>query len=98
MPRKKTFEVNVTEVQRNHLENLISSGTAKARLLTRARNLLKADESWTDKAIQAALICVVQDNLSTHKPASLYEAFPAEEARSPSRLSKFVLYHPRCSH
>jgi len=23
----------------------------------------------------------VQDNLSTHKPASLYEAFPAEEAR-----------------
>jgi len=24
---------------------------------------------------------LVQDNLSTHKPASLYEAFPAEEAR-----------------
>jgi hypothetical protein len=23
----------------------------------------------------------VQDNLSTHKPASLYEAFPASEAR-----------------
>ena len=23
----------------------------------------------------------MQDNLSTHKPASLYEAFPAEEAR-----------------
>ncbi len=26
-------------------------------------------------------IILVQDNLSTHKPASLYEAFPAEEAR-----------------
>jgi len=26
-------------------------------------------------------IVLVQDNLSTHKPASLYEAFPAEEAR-----------------
>jgi hypothetical protein len=26
-------------------------------------------------------IVLVQDNLSTHKPASLYEAFPAAEAR-----------------
>jgi hypothetical protein len=26
-------------------------------------------------------IILVQDNLNTHKPASLYEAFPAEEAR-----------------
>lgn len=29
----------------------------------------------------AEKIVLVQDNLSTHKPASLYEAFPAEEAR-----------------
>ncbi len=29
----------------------------------------------------AAKIVLVQDNLSTHKPASLYEAFPAPEAR-----------------
>jgi hypothetical protein len=29
----------------------------------------------------AMKIILVQDNLSTHKPASLYEAFPAEEAR-----------------
>ena len=29
----------------------------------------------------AAKIALVQDNLSTHKPASLYEAFPAPEAR-----------------
>ncbi|MGB8397572.1 IS630 family transposase [Bradyrhizobium sp.] len=29
----------------------------------------------------AAKIVLVQDNLSTHKPASLYEAFPASEAR-----------------
>jgi hypothetical protein len=28
----------------------------------------------------AAKIVLVQDNLSTHKPASLYEAFPASEA------------------
>ena len=30
---------------------------------------------------QARKIVLVQDNLSTHKPASLYEAFPAKEAR-----------------
>jgi hypothetical protein len=29
----------------------------------------------------ASKIILVQDNLSTHKPASLYEAFPAKEAR-----------------
>ncbi len=29
----------------------------------------------------AGRIALVQDNLSTHKPASLYEAFPAPEAR-----------------
>jgi len=29
----------------------------------------------------AKKIRLVQDNLNTHKPASLYEAFPAEEAR-----------------
>jgi hypothetical protein len=29
----------------------------------------------------ATKIILVQDNLSTHKPASLYEAFPAAEAR-----------------
>lgn len=30
---------------------------------------------------QARRIVLVQDNLNTHKPASLYEAFPAAEAR-----------------
>ena len=29
----------------------------------------------------AATIVLVQDNLSTHKPASLYEAFPLSQAR-----------------
>ena len=30
---------------------------------------------------RASRIVLVQDNLSTHKPASLYQAFPAKEAR-----------------
>ena len=29
----------------------------------------------------AEKIVLVQDNLNTHKPASLYQAFPPEEAR-----------------
>jgi hypothetical protein len=42
-------------------------------------HLLKevADELFPD----AKKIVLVQDNLNTHKPASLYEAFPPEEAR-----------------
>ena len=33
------------------------------------------------KRLCAPKILLVQDNLNTHKPASLYEAFPAAEAR-----------------
>ena len=39
---------------------------------------------------QASKIVLVQDNLSTHKPASLYEAFPAAEAR---RLAERFEWH-----
>jgi hypothetical protein len=38
----------------------------------------------------AAKIVLVQVNLNTHKPASLYEAFPAAEAR---RLVKRFEWH-----
>jgi hypothetical protein len=38
----------------------------------------------------AAKIVLVQDNLSTHKPASLYEAFPPVEAR---RLAERFEWH-----
>lgn len=39
---------------------------------------------------QADTIRVVLDNLSAHKPAALYEAFPAEQAR---RLSRRLEFH-----
>lgn len=55
MPRKKTHEVELPQSERDHLENLVSTGVAKARKLTRARILLKADEDWTDDAISQAL-------------------------------------------
>ncbi|MCP4539726.1 MAG: IS630 family transposase [Chloroflexi bacterium] len=55
MPRKKIYEVNLSKEEREHLVNLVSSGTEKARKLTRARILLKADEDWIDKDISEAL-------------------------------------------
>jgi transposase len=55
MPRKKVYEVKLSESERDHLKNLVSTGTEKARKLTRARILLKVDEAWTDGAISQAL-------------------------------------------
>ena len=45
-----------------------------------------ADKHFPD----AKQIRLVQDNLNTHKPASLYETFAAEEAR---RLVKRFIWH-----
>jgi transposase len=53
--RKKVFEVNLSQAERDHLKNLISVGEEKARRLTRARILLKASEGWTDQQIHEAL-------------------------------------------
>lgn len=55
-----SFRVVLTDEQRAHLRTLVGSGTAPARLLTRARILLKADHGeggpgWSDAAIVAAL-------------------------------------------
>jgi hypothetical protein len=43
----------------------------------------------------AAKIVLVQDNLNTHRPASLYEAFPPEEAR---RLVERFEWHYKPKH
>ena len=43
---------------------------------------------------EAAIITVVQDNLNTHKPASLYEAFTPQEARRLLDKLEFV-YTPK---
>ncbi len=53
-PRKK-YIVNLTSEERDRLLRLLSSGKERARKLTRARIVIKADEGWTDKAIMAAL-------------------------------------------
>lgn len=44
---------------------------------------------------QAELIRLVLDNLNTHTPASLYKAFPADEAR---RITRKLEFHPTPKH
>jgi len=51
----KKYIVTLTEEEREHLRQMLSSGKEGTRKLTRARILLKADQGWTDKAIQEAL-------------------------------------------
>jgi hypothetical protein len=55
----KKYVVELTRVERERLLKLLSSGTAPARMLNRARVLLKADadgpDRWTDERIARAL-------------------------------------------
>jgi hypothetical protein len=51
----KKYIVDLTEAERTELRDLIKKGTAKARRLSRAHILLRADEDATDAAIAEAL-------------------------------------------
>ena len=58
--RRTKYAVTLTEDARAELRTLVGRGTASARLLTRARILLKADQgeggaAWADAAIAGAL-------------------------------------------
>ena len=52
---KKRNVVKLASEERDYLHLLLSAGSERARKLTRARVLLKADECWTDKSIHEAL-------------------------------------------
>ena len=58
--RKTKYAVALTEAERARLRTLVGRGTVPARMLTRARILLKANQGeggpgWTDAAIAGAL-------------------------------------------
>jgi hypothetical protein len=58
--RKTKYAVALTEAERAQLRTLVGAGSAPARMLTRARILLKANQGeggagWTDAAIAGAL-------------------------------------------
>ena len=69
----KRYKVTLDAGERQHLHDLIAAGKAAARKLAHARILLKADAAdggpgWTD-------------DLNTHDPGCLYEAFEPDRAR-----------------
>lgn len=58
--RQSKYAVSLTEAERAQLRTLVGSGVAPARMLTRARVLLKADQgeggaAWADTAVAGAL-------------------------------------------
>jgi transposase len=55
MGRTQAYPVKLSAEERKHLIKLLSHGVENARKLTRARILLKANESWTDAEIARAL-------------------------------------------
>ena len=85
-----------TEYQRNGVRNLMMfceprRGWREVLVMERRTKIEFAHcmrhlvEAYPD----AEVIRVVLDNLNTHKPASLYEAFPPEEARAIARKLEF---------
>jgi hypothetical protein len=57
---KKKYPIILSDTERDHLKQLIASGTAPARKLTHARILLKADEGaqgagWVDEKVAEAV-------------------------------------------
>ena len=55
MGRQKEYEVQLSKEERNHLQELLTGGTNKVRVIKRAQVLLKADDGWTDRQIAEAL-------------------------------------------
>jgi len=84
MARKK-YVVDLTDEDRAELTDLLSAGEARARKLTRARILLKADEGWTGEAISDALGCSPATVQRTRKRFS-EDGLAAVERRKPDRV------------
>ncbi|MBV8286309.1 MAG: IS630 family transposase [Hyphomicrobiales bacterium] len=81
----KKYVVKLSDEERERLEALIHAGKSSARMLTRARVLLKADvseagEGWSDSAISAALDTSV-NNVARTRQQLVEEGFEATLSR-----------------
>lgn len=86
----RKYIVELTREQREHLEKLISSGRASARMLTRARILLKSDSGqgaapWSYAQIGAALDVSESTIASTRKAFVMGGLSTALDRKSPDR-------------
>ena len=82
---KKRYIVTLTAEEREILQTMIRSGTERARKLTRARIVLKADDGWQDQAITQALDVGVATVERTRRRFVLEGLEAALKARRPKR-------------
>ena len=82
----KKYVVTLTDEEREKLLKLIGSGTAKARTISRARILLKANEAWQDQEISRALDVSIP-TIERVRKRFVFEGF---EASLRSRRSKRI--------
>ncbi len=85
------YPVHLTAEERRHLQQLIASGTAPARMLMHARILLKADRSpdgpgWADQAIADA-VDVSQSTIARVRKQAVRDGMEAAlNRRAPRRV------------
>jgi hypothetical protein len=80
----KKYVVTLEVEEREQLLALIGSGNAKARTLTHARILLKADEGWQDQMICAALNVSIA-SIERVRKQFIFEGFEASLKRRRSK-------------
>src|SRR5688572_7683542 len=85
------YRISLTDDQRASLRTLVGSGTAPARLLTRARILLKADHGeggpgWSDAAIAGALDVNPSTVLRVRKQFVAEGLTPTLQRKRPDRV------------
>ena len=82
----KKYVVTLEVDERENLLALISSGIAKARTITHARILLKADEGWQDREICKALNVSIP-TVERVRKQFVFEGFEASlKTRRPKRV------------
>lgn len=82
----KKYVITLRAEEREKLLALIGSGTSKARTITHARILLKADEGWSDLEIGKALNVSVP-TIERVRKQFVFEGFEASlKARRPKRI------------
>jgi len=81
----KRYIVTLTAEERDMLSTMIRSGTERARKLTRARILLKANDGWQDRAISRALDVGIATVERTRRRFVLEGLEAALTARRPRR-------------
>lgn len=80
----KKYIVTLKEEERGQLRAMLGSGNAKARTLTHARILLKADEGWQDHAICKALNVSIA-TIERVRKQFVFEGFEASLKRRRSK-------------